>query len=69
MPNVAPSVLTRMGKKVIQMTAHEKNLFEIADEMGISESTVTKIKQSLREKFDCRSMIGVVYYATKFDLV
>jgi DNA-binding CsgD family transcriptional regulator len=62
--------LTDRQKKMILLTASDKNYLEIADELCISESTLEKCMRQLAHQLSCpNTKMAIVITALKNELI
>ncbi len=63
------NVLTNMEIKVLELISKDKKRKEIAEELYISEKTVTNHISSILEKMQVRSRVGAVMKGVKWGLI
>ncbi len=69
-PNIASKeILTNMELKVLELISQDKRRKEIAEELFISEKTVTNHISSILEKLEVRSRIGAVMKGVELGLI
>lgn len=63
------NVLTNMEIKVLELISKDKKRKEIAEELYISEKTVTNHISSILEKMQVRSRVGAIMKGVKWGLI
>lgn len=61
--------LTNREKTVVKLLAREYYNYEIAEQLGVSVSTVETFRRNIFKKLGVRSLAGVALYAVKHGLV
>ena len=61
--------ITDKEKKFLQLACSDKTYKQIASEMGLAERTIDGYRESLFEKLNVQSRVGMVLEAVKRELV
>jgi DNA-binding NarL/FixJ family response regulator len=64
-----PQIVTRRERAILNLIAEGYNNKEIADELYISEKTVSENQMSLMKKLDARNISSVIDYALQKGLI
>ena len=63
------SLMNQQEKKFLQLACSELTYYEIADRMNLSPKTIDGYRNSLFEKLNVKSRVGLALYAIKHELV
>lgn len=61
--------ITRREREILQLIAREHSNLEIAEALFISERTVETHRRNLLAKTRCKSMVGLIQYAIRHNLL
>ena len=67
--NAEECVLTDREKEILQLIAEEKSSEEIAEQLFISRRTVETHRKNILHKVNSRTVVGLIKYAFRHDLV
>lgn len=67
--NITTAILTTREKEILQLIAKEMNNEEIANKLFISERTVETHRRNIFTKTKTKTIVGLIKYALKHDLI
>lgn len=64
-----PTLLSKQEVQILKLVCLQRDNGEIADLLSISQHTVLRHKQNIKNKIGAKSLVGFLTYALKFKYV